>query len=187
MTDPASHGPNEVVFDRAAHATRMVGHHFRLDDYYEVGREKIREYALAVHNHHPVFHEQRAAEGLGHPALPVPPTFTSMIANIAHHRLFTTIVKGYNLSEIVQTDQVFEFHRPVRAGSRLVCDAYLDSFRQMAGSDILVTTVVFSDQTGEPVQTVHSTFMARTGSGRVDENIARIAMEVIKNGVIASV
>ena len=33
------------AFDPAEHARSMVGYHYRTEDYYEVGREKVREYA----------------------------------------------------------------------------------------------------------------------------------------------
>ncbi len=38
----------EVPTDPAAHAVQMVGHHYRVEDFYEVGREKVREFARAV-------------------------------------------------------------------------------------------------------------------------------------------
>ncbi len=36
----------------------MVGHHYRVDDFYEVGREKVREYARAVHDDHPAHYDE---------------------------------------------------------------------------------------------------------------------------------
>ena len=37
------------------------GSHFRYPDHYVVGREKIREYAVAVKNEDPAFFDEKAA------------------------------------------------------------------------------------------------------------------------------
>ena len=43
----------------------IVGMHYRYPDHYEVGREKIREYAVAVKNDDPAFYDEDAAAELG--------------------------------------------------------------------------------------------------------------------------
>ena len=58
---------------------------------------------------------------------------------IAQQHLFDEFVTGYDPSEVLHTDQRLQFHRPIEVGDRLICDVVLDSFRQAAGSDILVT------------------------------------------------
>ena len=42
-------------------ATNIVGMHYRYPDYYEVEREKIREYAVAVQNDDASYFEEDAA------------------------------------------------------------------------------------------------------------------------------
>ncbi|TSD95151.1 (3R)-hydroxyacyl-ACP dehydratase subunit HadB [Skermania sp. ID1734] len=163
----------------------MVGHHYRVDDYYEVGREKVREYARAVQDFHPAHWSEEAAKELGHPNLLAPLTFISLVGIIAQRRLFETIVTGYDMSQILQTDQVLEFHRPIRVGDQLTCDVYLDSVRQLAGSDIIVTKNIVTDQNNELVQTTYTTLMGRSG-GEVDENIAHAVEDVIMHGVSLS-
>ena len=68
----------------------------------------------------------------------------------------------------MQTDQRLVFHRPIQVGDRLFCDVYLESFRQVAGSDIIVTKNIITDQNDEAVVTTWTTLVARTGgeSGR---------------------
>ena len=48
----------------------LVGLHYRYPDHYVVGREKIREYAVAVKNDDESFHDEKAAADLGHDAHP---------------------------------------------------------------------------------------------------------------------
>jgi hypothetical protein len=94
-----------IQFDAAAHAASMVGHHYRVEDFYEVGREKVREYARAVLDNNPAHHDEEAAKGLGYDGLVAPLTFVSIVGMIAQRKLFDEVVTGYDLSQIMQTDQ----------------------------------------------------------------------------------
>lgn len=177
MTETVVREPG-VFSDPAAHAAEMVGHHYRVTDFYEIGREKIREYARAVLDDHPAHHDEDAAKGLGYDGLIAPLTFVSIVGMLAQRKLFEEVVTGYDLSQIMQTDQRLVFHRPLKAGDRLICDVYLESFRQAVGSDIIVTKNIISDVNGELVQTTWTTLVARSG-GEVDENIAHAVKDVM--------
>ena len=50
---------------------------------YSVGREKIREFAVAVGATHPAHHDLVAARGSGYPDLVAPPTFAVVVAQRA--------------------------------------------------------------------------------------------------------
>ncbi|MFY2786714.1 (3R)-hydroxyacyl-ACP dehydratase subunit HadA [Rhodococcus sp. KRD162] len=167
--------------DASAHAASMVGSHFRVDDFYEVGREKVREYARAVQDSHPAHHDEDAAKGLGYDGLIAPLTFVSLIGIMSQTRMLKEVITGYDPSQILQTDQRLEFHRPIQVGDRIFCDVYLESFRQMSGSDIMTTKNIITDQNGDLVQTTWTTIVARTG-GEIDENIAHAVKEVIMHG-----
>ncbi|OZC58982.1 acyl dehydratase [Rhodococcus sp. 06-470-2] len=167
--------------DASAHAASMVGSHFRVDDFYEVGREKVREYARAVQDFHPAHHDEDAARGLGYDGLIAPLTFVSLLGIMSQTRMLQEVITGYDPSQILQTDQRLEFHRPLQVGDRIFCDVYLESFRQMSGSDIMTTKNIITDQNGDLVQTTWTTIVARTG-GEIDENIAHAVKEVIRHG-----
>lgn len=167
--------------DASAHAASMVGSHFRVDDFYEVGREKVREYARAVQDFHPAHHDEDAAKGLGYDGLLAPLTFISLLGIMSQTRMLQEVITGYDPSQILQTDQRLEFHRPIQVGDRIFCDVYLESFRQMSGSDIMTTKNIITDQNGDLVQTTWTTIVARTG-GEIDENIAHAVKEVIRHG-----
>ena len=167
--------------DASAHAASMVGSHFRVDDFYEVGREKVREYARAVQDLHPAHHDEDAAKGLGYDGLLAPLTFISLLGIMSQTRMLQEVITGYDPSQILQTDQKLEFHRPIQVGDRIFCDVYLESFRQMSGSDIMTKKNIITYQNGELVQTTWTTIVARTG-GEIDENIAHAVKEVIRHG-----
>ncbi|MFD3508970.1 fused (3R)-hydroxyacyl-ACP dehydratase subunits HadA/HadB [Nocardia sp. NPDC058666] len=169
-------------FDPAAHAASMVGHHYRVDDYYEVGREKVREYARAVQDYHPVHWEEDIAREYGYDGLLAPLTFISLVGILAQRRLFEEIVTGYDLSQIMQTDQILEFHRPIRVGDQLTCDVYLHSFRQAFGGDIIVTKNIVTDQDDELVLTSYTTLIGRSG-GDIDPAMSDAVRNVLMHGI----
>lgn len=139
----------------------LVGLHHRFSDYYEVGREKVREYARAVKNDHPAHRDESAASELGHDGLVAPLTFISVFGFLAQQEFFDNLGLELDLSNILHTDQRLVFHRPMRVGDRLYCDVYVDSFRVMGGSDIIVTRNDITDRDGEPVLTTYTTLMGR--------------------------
>ncbi|GAA1652415.1 dehydratase [Nocardia ninae] len=180
-------GTDEAVqavetFDPAAHAASMVGHHYRVDDYYEVGREKVREYARAVQDYHPVHWDEDLAQEYGYDGLLAPLTFISLVGILAQRKLFEQIVTGYDLSQILQTDQILEFHRPIKVGDQLVCDVYLHSFRQAFGGDIIVTKNIVTAQNDELVLTTYTTLIGRSG-GDIDPNLNDTVRNVLMHGI----
>ncbi len=162
--------------DPAERNAALVGHHYRVDDYYEVGREKIREYARAVQDYHPVHWNEATAAEYGYTGLLAPLTFISLVGILAQRKLTEEIATGYGM--IVQADQVLRFHRPIEAGDKLVCDVYLDSFRQApGGADLIVTKNIVTRQNNELVQTTYTTIAAtRGGSAELLDAVRDVTM-----------
>ena len=144
-------------------ADKLVGAHHRFPDHYIVGREKVREYAVAVKNDDPVFHDEEAAAALGHTSLPAPLTFISIFGYRAQLAFFDAHGIATSDMKIVQVDQVLKFARPVFAGDKLHCDVYLDSIKQAHGTDIIVTKNIITNDKGEVVQEAYTTLAGRTG------------------------
>ncbi|PXX70790.1 acyl dehydratase [Nocardia tenerifensis] len=165
----------ETAFDVAG----LVGYRYRVDDYYEVGREKIREYARAVQDSHPAHWSESAAEELGYAGLVAPTTFASIVAMRANRTLLENVLTGYDM--FVHTDQVFEMHQPVLAGDRLFSDVELSSVRRVAGKDLLTITNTFTDRSDRIVQTMHTTVVGITGDD-VEADIGAAVDGVIMSG-----
>src|ERR1700729_1260849 len=108
-----------------------VGHHYQMDGTYLVGREKLREYARAVQDYHPAHWDVAAAAELGYSDLIAPLTFTSTPGMTCNRRMFEQIVVGYDT--YMQTEELFEQHRPIVAGDELTVDVELTSVLRMAG------------------------------------------------------
>jgi hypothetical protein len=140
----------------------IVGMHYRYPDFYEVGREKIREYAVAVKNDDAAYHDESAAADLGHDSLPAPLTFISVFGYQAQWAFFEYANVGIEDAQIVQVDQELKFLRPIHAGDRLYCDVYVHSIRQAHGTDIIVTKNIITNDKGEAVQETYTTLAGRS-------------------------
>ena len=137
-----------------------VGHYYRMADTYVVGREKVREYARAVQDYHPAHWNVDAAAELGYSGLVAPLTFTSTPGMTCNRRMFEEVVVGYDT--YMQTEEVFEQHRPIVEGDELVIDVELTSVRRIAGRDLITVTNTFTDTAGEVVHTLHTTVVGVT-------------------------
>ena len=144
-------------------SSHLVGMHYKHPDHYVVGREKIREYAVAVKNDDAAFHDESAAADLGHDAILAPLTFISIFGYQAQLAMFQNNNIAIADEKIVQVDQELKFLMPIKAGDRLYCDVYVHSIRQSFGADIIVTKNIITNQDGDTVQETYTTLAGRTG------------------------
>jgi acyl dehydratase len=146
----------------------ILGMHYRYPDFYEVGREKVREYAVAVKNDDAAYSDEEAAAALGHATLPAPLTFISVFGYQAQTAFFAHAKIGITDAQIVQVDQELKFLQPIKVGDRLYCDVSVHAYRQAHGTDIIVTKNIISNDRGEAVQESYTTLAGRsdeTGEG----------------------
>jgi len=143
-------------------SSNIVGMHYRYPDFYEVGREKIREYAIAVKNDDAAYHDETVAADLGHDSLPAPLTFISVFGYQAQTAFFAQANIGITDEQIVQVDQELKIHQPIKAGDRLYCDVFVHSIRQAHGTDIIVTKNLITNEQGEAVQETYTTLAGRS-------------------------
>jgi acyl dehydratase len=128
---------------------------------YEVGREKIREFADAINDQNPVYRDRAAAEALGYPDVIAPPTFAILLSLKAGHQVIADPDLGIDYSRVVHGEQRFVHHRPISAGDVLQVVVTVDDIRTAARNDLVTTRAEISTVEGEPVVTAHSTIVAR--------------------------
>src|SRR4030095_6916787 len=87
---------------------------------YEVGREKLREFAVAVGETDPIYHDESAARAAGHPDLPAVPNLAVVLSLRAGQVVYGDPELGLDYSRVVHGEQEFVYHRPIRAGDRLL-------------------------------------------------------------------
>ena len=145
-----------MALDRA-----LVGRSYPPSAVYEVGREKIAEFAAALGDPDPVYLDQAAARAAGHPDVIAPPTFAIVLSLGAGNVVVEDPDVDIDYSRVVHGEQRFTHHRPIRAGDRLVATATIDAVRSVAGNDMLTTRVDLTTEDGEQVCTTHSLLVAR--------------------------
>ncbi len=130
---------------------------------YEVGREKIAEFARAIRSDDPAHTDPDAARALGHPDVVAPPTFAVIVAQRAEAMLMTDPDAGIDYSRLVHGEEKFVHHRPIVAGDRLVATLHVDSARLAGGHGMVTSRAEIVDADGAPVSTVYSTVVIRGG------------------------
>ena len=128
---------------------------------YEVGREKIREFADAVGDLNPVYRDPAAARALGYPDVIAPPTFPIVLTLTAGHQVLIDPDFGIDYSKVVHGEQRFVHARPVRAGDVLQVVVTIDGVRAAAGNDMVTTRAEVTTVEGELVSTAYATIVAR--------------------------
>ncbi|GAA0341557.1 MaoC family dehydratase N-terminal domain-containing protein [Streptomyces olivoreticuli] len=139
----------------------FVGRTYPATEPYEVGREKIREFADAIGDANPVYTDPEAAKALGHPDVIAPPTFVFAITFRAAGQVVQDPQLGLDYDRVVHGDQKFAYTRPVRAGDRLTVTSTIETIKSMAGNDVVTVRGEVHDETGEHVVTAHTMLVAR--------------------------
>ncbi|MER7661177.1 MULTISPECIES: MaoC family dehydratase N-terminal domain-containing protein [unclassified Streptomyces] len=139
----------------------FVGRSYPPTSPYEVGREKIREFAEAVGDANAAYTDPEAAKALGHADVIAPPTFAFAITFRAAEDVVADPQLGLDYSRVVHRDQRFAYTRPVRAGDRLTVVSTIESIKSLAGNDVVEVRGEVHDETGEHVVTAWTKLVAR--------------------------
>jgi acyl dehydratase len=127
---------------------------------YEVGREKIREFADAIGAPDPVHRDPEAARACGHPDVIAPTTFPMIITlDTSLHVVIPDM--GVDYSRVVHGEQRFRYTRPVRAGDRLRCVCTVEDVISRGGNDFVTIRAELVTEAGEPVVTAWSKLVVR--------------------------
>ncbi|MFI7428499.1 MaoC family dehydratase N-terminal domain-containing protein [Micromonospora sp. NPDC049836] len=121
---------------------------------YQVGREKIREFATAIGATDAAYHDPAAARALGHPDVVAPPTFPMVLSMAANRQIIEDPALGVDYSRVVHGDQRFAYTRPVVAGDELVCVSTIEEIINRGGHGFLTTRTDMSTTAGDPVVAV---------------------------------
>lgn len=139
----------------------LVGKTYPPAPVYEVGREKIREFARAIGDDNPAYFDTEAAQALGHPDIIAPPTFAVIISFLAAGDVVNDPELGLDYSRVVHGEQRFAYSRPITAGDQLVATATIENLRIAAGNDMVTTRTQITTVEGEPVVTATSVIVSR--------------------------
>ena len=139
----------------------FVGRQYPPSQPYVVGREKIREFARAIHNEDPIHTDVAAARARGFADLVAPATYAVRLSMKASEAVVSDPELGLDYSRVVHGDQSFEYTLPIVAGDELTCQVTIDQVRSVAGNDMLTLRADISKTSGDHVVTAYSVLVAR--------------------------
>jgi acyl dehydratase len=113
-----------------------------------VGREKIREYALAVGESDPLHLDVAAARAAGHADVVAPPMFCVVYTAPAMGPAMLDPEVGIDFARMVHGGQEFAWDRVVTAGDEITTTVTVSSIEHRAGMGFYVFESVSTDQEG---------------------------------------
>jgi acyl dehydratase len=118
---------------------------------YEVGREKIREYANAVSEHTPVHHDREAARAAGFRDVVAPPMFAVVYSagSVAAGVLDPEV--GINFARMLHGGQEFVWGEPVCSGDTITTTTTVKDLYERGGMEFYVFESVSQNQDGQEV------------------------------------
>lgn len=142
----------------------FIGRTYPPSEPYEVGREKIREFADAIGDPNAAYRDASAAKQLGHPDVIAPPTFPIIVSMRVSGQAIADPELGVDYSMVVHGEQRFSYTRPVYAGDVLTGRLTIDNIRTAGRNEMVSTRVDLETPEGEHVCTAHSTLVVRGGA-----------------------
>lgn len=142
----------------------FVGRSYPSNTPYEVSRVKIREFAAAIGDDNPIYHDREAARAAGHPDVVAPPTFPIVFSLRGGGEALADPDLGLNFAMVVHGEQRFEYLRPVYAGDELVTTATITDIRTAGRNELLTVRSDVTTVSGEPVCTTYNTIVERGGA-----------------------
>jgi acyl dehydratase len=118
---------------------------------YDVGKEKIREYAHAVGEDNPVYFDRDKAKEAGFRDIPAPPMFAAVYSAGSVGPAVVDPEVGINLAMMVHGGQEFVWGEPVCAGDTITTETVVKDIEERDGKGFYVFESVSRNQDGQEV------------------------------------
>ena len=128
---------------------------------YEAGREKIREYAMAIKNPDPHYVDEEFAKKSKYGTIIAPPTFAVLYGTRLIESIFYDREININLPMLVHGEQEYEFHEVVKAGDTITTTAQIMKIDSRERLDLMTVVMKSRNQHGRDVCTGTYTFAIR--------------------------
>jgi acyl dehydratase len=140
----------------------LIGRTYRCSTTYEVSREVIRRFAIAIGDSNPLYFSREAARAAGHPDVVAPPTLLTALTHRFHDEgPLVDPELGLDYSVAVHGDQRFTHHRPVVAGDVLSAEVVIDEIRATGRNELLGFTTRVLDADSAPVCDIWTSMISR--------------------------
>jgi acyl dehydratase len=128
---------------------------------YEVGREKIKEYAKAIKNPDPHYMDEEFAKKSKYGTIIAPPTFVVVIGAYLIEPIFYDKELDLNLMMLVHGEQEFEFYEVIKSGDQITTTARIADIKNKEKLDVIAVELNSVNQHGKNVCKGTYTFVVR--------------------------
>jgi acyl dehydratase len=141
----------------------FIGRSYRAGGTFEVTREHIRRFAVAIGDLNPAYLDPEAAKALGHPDVIAPPTFLTTVGlSLADgNGPISDPDLGLDMGLVVHGEQHYLHHRPVRPGDVLTATTTVVDIRDAGANELMTMQTEIVTTEGEPVCTSRNVVVSR--------------------------
>ncbi len=139
----------------------LIGKEYPPSVPYEVGREKIRDFAMAIGDTNPVYSSEDAAKAAGYPDIIAPPTFLTIMNFKYSPQVVGDPELGINYALVVHGEQEYEWKRPIVVGDVLKATPRIADIYVKGPNEFLVIEAEITDADGEVVCVSRGTLLSR--------------------------
>lgn len=128
---------------------------------YEVGKEKVKEFAKAIKSTNPYFLDDEFAAKSKYKTIIAPPTFAVVFGAKLIEPIFFDNELNLNLAMLVHGEQEFEFYDVVKSGDVLYSDAKIVNIENKEKLDVIAIEIMTKNQNNKDVCKGTYTFVVR--------------------------
>ena len=143
----------------------LIGRVYPPIEPYQVGREKVREFATAIGETSAVCLDVAAARAAGYADLVAPPTFAFALTMRAMSEAMADPELGLVYAMAVHGGQSFSFQRPIVAGDEITVTCRIADIAVRGSNEVLTTRSELTDAAGELVAATREVIVTRGTAG----------------------
>jgi len=128
---------------------------------YEVGKEKIKEYARAIGDNNPLFLDDEKAKASKYGGIIAPPMFVVVYAAGPLGQMFFDGELALNFMMLVHGEQEFEFGEVVRPGDVITTESEIAEIYEKKGKSFVTMETISKNQQGQLTANARWTFVIR--------------------------
>ena len=140
--------------------TKFIGKTYP-ESTYEVGKEKIKEYAKAIKNLDPHYLDDNFAKKSKYGTIIAPPTFAVVFGAYLIEPVFNDKDLNLNMAMLVHGEQDLEFLEVVKAGDSITTSAKIVDIKNKEKLDVISVEIKSKNQHGKDVSRGIYTFVVR--------------------------
>jgi len=146
----------------------VIDHKFIGKEYpvhvYEIGREKMKEYALAINNENPYYFDKDFGAKTTYGDNIAPPNFAAVYNLAGCADMFFDQELKLNFGMLVHGEQDFEFIKPVKPGDVITTAGKITDIVEKGNNDVIRFEARSVNQDGELMTIGRAAFVIRGGN-----------------------